>query len=221
MAVNSVQQKNLVDIIKNGCVHSGINMARRAAMNIVKALKSKNDAAAMKIGAKYDRRTAAVDKKIESVEKKATKDVAALDDLLFNFRADIQNKQAKIVDKKRETLTALQADKDAIVEDAKNTDHIRIGTGNRTYNHIHHCHEEEPNTWVICDNHPKASELTDASVKLNEEIRDMENEVELIQHDLWLCEEIDDAKACINRLKKVRDRYNAIIKKDPETATLN
>ena len=48
----------------------------------------------------------------------------------------------------------------------------------------------------------------------------MEVEAELIQQDLWLVEETADAKTCIGRLKGIRKRYNAIIEKDPETATL-
>ena len=220
MPVNSVQQKNLVEIIQNGCIRSGINLARRAAVNIVQDLKSKNDAAAVKIGPKYDRRTAAVDKKMKAICEKADAEEQELEDELTKIRLKIHDKQCAISEKKKADVNKLKAEKDAIIEEARTKDHIRIGTGNRTYNHIRHLHVEEPGTWVICDDHPKASELTKESAKLNNEIRDMEVEAELIQQDLWLVEETADAKTCIGRLKGIRKRYNAIIEKDPETATL-
>lgn len=220
MPVNSVTQKNLVDIIKIGVIRTGINKARHAAANIVKALKADNDSKAVKTGIKYDKKIAKIEAIREKAEVKHGKDRDALNKLIEDFTRDINLKKADLASKYADAAEKAEIETDEVLEEAEKKDRIRRGSGNRSYNHITCRHEEEPDTWVICDNHPSVTKLTKLSTSLQSDLDQMEHEVESVLTQLWLADDRDEVKTEIDRLKKVRTTFDKIISQDPATATL-
>lgn len=236
--MNSVQQKNLHDIISQGCIFHGINSAVQAAHNIVRDLQTALNEKATRKGKAYDKqleeaKAAFKQKQIDNREKKqalATKNDEAnnairvkIDELNQQIRdndAAYYEKIGKIDDATNKAETAKEAKVEAIIARAAKSDHIKQGSGSRYWDHTKSEYITEPDGWVVLTTHPEANKVTDKSAVLNAEIQDMRHELEKIQMDLWLTETDEQARDVIDGLKNIRKRSKAIIDQDPKSATL-
>lgn len=238
MPINSVQQKNLHEIIKKGCVRVGINRARTAAKNIVKNLRASLEQKAERVGKKYDRRIEKIEAKKAAMQKNYNDKVETireagvaertvieekiqeLKDLQRKSRHADEKKIKKIDDQSAEKAKAFDEQIDQVIQDALETDFIERGKGESRWNSVRCRNEEGPDMWVIHKDHPDGEKITQKSKDLQTEITDMEHELERIQRELWLATDDAGARALIDELKALRKRYTKIIKQDPSTATL-